>query len=83
MSDKPKNALAELAERLTPNKVINVNGNVVAVWVDNDAIVAAQRIVAELAKVDNDQYGRPMFMDSKCAIIKCRAIAEEGAGDGK
>lgn len=89
-----KNALAELAERLTPGIVINVNGCVTAKDVGFDALQKAQRIVAELAKVSDGSWevicdGPPAYfctagdLKVQCAVGRCRAIAEEGVKDGK
>lgn len=69
MSDvkRERNALAELAEKLDRVGVELCNDQL-----DNeskDAIRKAQRIIAELAKVD---AARPLGL-----IRKCRAIAEE------
>ena len=88
------NALAELAERLTPGLVINVNGCAIAKDVDFDALQKAQRIVEELAKVSDGRWevicdGPPAYfctagdLKVQCAIGRCRAIAEERAEDGK
>ena len=93
MSDS-KNALTELAERLTPGLVINVSGCVTAKDVDFDALQKAQRIVAELAKVSDGHWevicdGPPAYfctagdLKVQCAIGRCRAIAEEGEEDDK
>ena len=81
---RTKNALAELAERLTPGLVINVNGCVTAKDVDFDALQKAQRIVAELAKVEYGDDGHiRSWTDTEIKLKKCRAIAEEGVKDGK
>ena len=77
------NALAELAERLTPGLVINVNGCATAKDVDFDALQKAQRIVAELAKVETDSREDPWIDTLITAFEICREIAKEGAGDGK
>ena len=78
---RTKNALAELAERLTPGLVINVNGCVTAKDVDFDALQKAQRIVAELAKVEDSREGETnsdaLWRCNDC-IAMCRVIAEEG-----
>ena len=76
MTDTKKNALAELAERLSPRgetkTLLLVNGR---------DIIKAQRIVTELAKVEDiEEFGivhvrEDMAID---AVEKCRAIAEEG-----
>lgn len=81
MANTKKNALAELAERLTPGLVINVNGCVTAKDVDFDALQKAQRIVAELAKVEDKRDGETnsdaLWRCNDC-IAMCRVIAEEG-----
>ena len=81
-----KNALAELAKWL--KQLVDANGGKKCRAVAN--IDKAQRIVAELAKVDdvNDVFRlqlvrRPNQDQALAAIVKCRAIAEEGAGDDK
>ena len=81
MADMKNNALAEMAERLTPGLVINVNGCATAKDVDFDALQKAARIVAELAKVEDRRDGETnsdaLWRCNDC-IAKCRAIAEEG-----
>lgn len=80
-----RSALAELAERIT---------EVLASYQDDmylehrQTLDMAQRIVAELAKVEdvNDVYRlklvkRPNQCQAIDAIVKCREIAEEGAED--
>ena len=72
--ERSTNALAELAERLSPRgetkTLLLVNGM---------DIIKAQRIVAELAKV-NTLGPKHIPGDSSLytAYAKCRAIAEEG-----
>ena len=88
-----KNALAELAERLSSNKVELVEGDEFPIRLSREAVIdfrKARRIVAELAKVKdvNDVYRlqlvkRPNQDQALAAIVTCRAIAEEGAKDGK
>lgn len=94
-----KNALAELAKRLRNGLYINQNdkrfdGPVIVRTLDANDVLAAHRIVAELAKVSDGEWndvcnGHPAYfctagdMKVQCCIGKCRAIAEEGAGDGK
>ena len=81
MTDTKKNALAELAERLSPRgetkTLLLVNGR---------DIIKAQRIIAELAKVEDRRDGETnsdaLWMCNDC-IAKCRVIAEEGTGNGK
>ena len=78
-----ENALAELAKGI----------RVLSLWVDSkyeNILGKAQRIVAELAKVDdvNDVYRlqlvrRPNQDQALAAIVTCRAIAEEGVKDGE
>ena len=82
MSEKPRNALAELAERLSPRGETKT-----LLLVNAQDILKAQRIVAELAKVEyvyNPSTGEPIALPGEAsnAVVKSRAIAEEGAGDG-
>ena len=86
MNDKPNNALAELANWL--KQLVDANGGKKCRAVAN--IDKAQRIVAELAKVDDvsDVYRRrlvkrPNQEQALAAIVTCRAIAEEGVKDGQ
>lgn len=66
-----RNALAELAGRLNPDRATI------------DDLDMAKRIVAELAKVKNHECSmEPIFLDCKNAVRNCRAIAEEGTGGG-
>ena len=79
MDDTKMNALAELAERLSPRgetkTLLLVNGR---------DIIKAQRIVAELAKVEYDDEGHIRYWtDTEIKLKKCRVIAEEGTEDGK
>lgn len=86
-----KKALAELAKWL--KQLVDANGGKNCRAVAN--IDKAQRIVAELAKVEmrialdvNDVYrlqlvSRPNQDQAIAAIENCRAIAEEGVKDGK
>ena len=85
MADK-KNALAELAECLSNDAEYLYGNNDKA----SEDVSKAQRIVAELSKVEdvNDVYRlklvrRPNQDQALSAIVKCRAIAEEGAEDEK
>ena len=76
-----RNALAELAERLSPRgetkTLLLVNGR---------DIIKAQRIIAELAKVEDRREGETnsdsLWRCNDC-IAKCRVIAEEGTEDEK
>lgn len=72
-----KNALAELAENLEHDNFFGCDHYKREVWVGK-----AQRIVAELAKVEDwtNDFGadEPRPYSSVSAIKKCRAIAEEG-----
>ena len=83
MANTKRNALAELSERLD----IIVFGLVTDGHPCDETIDIrkAQRIIAELAKVRWSKLwiDRPAADESVNAIIKCRAIAEEGAEDGK
>lgn len=80
MADTKNNALAELAKWL--KQLVDANGGKKCRAVAN--IDKAQRIVAELAKVrchaPFDEI--PFDRDTNLAYRNCRAIAEEGAGDG-
>ena len=72
--ERSTNALAELAERLSPRgetkTLLLVNGR---------DIIKAQRIVAELAKVEYGDDGHIRYWaDTEIKLKKCRAIAEEG-----
>ena len=90
MPDTQRNALAELAKQLGMFADFNRDADRVNGYV----ITKAKRIVAELAKV-NCGHWKPLknghcpyfcyATDSRieCMVCKCRAIAEEGAGDGK
>lgn len=81
MADTKKNALAELAIRLGTDAL--------SLGADKyPEIVAAQRIVAALAKVEPGRVlGGGVDIDTllnlETMYEACRAIAEEGAGDGK
>ena len=80
MADK-KNALAKLAERLKPK------GNEHLYFlIDYGDLYKASRIVAELANVKDQRDGETnsdvLWRCNDC-IARCRAIAEEGANNGK
>ena len=91
-----KNALAELAERLASNTVELVEGDEFPLRLSREAVIdfrKARRIVAELAKVSDGHWevicdGPDAYfctagdLKVQCAIGRCRAIAEEGSGDG-
>lgn len=84
--ERSTNALAELAKVMDePVDMASIHdrGLVVLNAQQFCAYQKSQRIVAELAKVNSDQFGRPMIGSSINAVNRCRAIAEEGAGDGK
>ena len=70
--ERSTNALAELAERLSPRgetkTLLLVNGM---------DIIKAQRIIAELAKVKLNGVGWPARIELADAYDKCLAIAEE------
>ena len=74
-----KNALAELAVRL--------GTDVLSLGRDKyPEIEKASRIVAELAKVEDQRDGetnRDVLWRCNDCIAKCRSIAEEGTEDGK
>ena len=79
MTDTKRNALAELAERLSPRgetkTLLLVNGR---------DVIKAQRIVSELAKVEyGDDEHVKSWTDAEIKLKNCRAIAEEGTEDGK
>ena len=83
--ERSTNALAELAKRLD----IIVFGLVTDGHPCDETIDIrkAQRIVAVLANVDSTYVADPVH-NNICnmaydALVKIRAIAEEGAGDGK
>lgn len=89
--ERSTNALAELAERLED---VLAYAQDELFLEHKQTLDKAQRIVAELAKVSDGHWenicdGPPVYIchveDLKvlCCIGKCRAIAEEGAGDGK
>ena len=85
-----KNALAELAERLSNDAEYLYGNNDKA----SEDVSKAQRIVAELAKVSDGRWevicdGPPAYFCTagdlrvQCAIGRCRVIAEEGVKDGE
>ena len=85
-----KNALAELAERLSNDAEYLYGNNDKA----SEDVSKAQRIVAELAKVSDGHWevicdGPSAYfctagdLKVQCVIGRCHAIAEEGAGDDK
>lgn len=83
-----KNALAELAKRLLNGLYINPNdkrfdGPVIVRTLDANDVLAAQRIVAELANLQFDANGKPNMYDTFHCAVNCRAIAEEGADNCK
>lgn len=82
-----KNALAELAEVMDkPVDMASIHdrGLVVLNAQQFSAYQKAQRIVAELAKVEYGDDGRIYsWTDTEIKLKKCRAIAEEGVGSGK
>ena len=77
-----KNALAELAECIK-NADIQIGKMAGCSF---ECIRNAQRIVAELAKVEDRHDGETnsdvLWRCNDC-IAKCRAIAEEGVNNGK
>lgn len=80
-----KNALAELAKRLRNGLYINpndkrFNGPVIVSTLDANDVLEAQRIVAELARMNPDQFACGCFRN---LIDECRSIAEKVASDGK
>ena len=75
--ERSTNALAELAVRL--GRVIIPHPKT---RIYND-LLKAYRIIAELAKVEYGDDGHIRYWtDTEIKLKKCRAIAEEGAGDG-
>ena len=75
--ERSTNALAELAVRL--GRVIIPHPKT---RIYND-LLKAHRIIAELAKVEYGDDGHIRYWtDTEIKLKKCRAIAEEGAGDG-
>ena len=93
MPDTKKNALAELAERLSSNKVELVEGDEFPIRLSREAVIdlrKARRIIAGLAKVSDghwqvicDDFCTTGDFELHCAIGRCLAIAEEGVKDGK
>ena len=88
-ADRKKNALAELAEVMDkPVDMASIHdrGLVVLNAQQFSAYQKAQRIVAELAKVEDRRKGETnsdaLWRCNDC-IAKCRVIAEEGVKDGK
>ena len=68
------NALSELAELLSPRGETKT-----LVLVNERDIIKAQRIIAELAKVEYGDDGHIRYWtDTEIKLKKCRAIAEEG-----
>ena len=90
-----KNALEELAKRLRNGLYINPNdkrfdGPVIVRTLDANDVLAAQRIVADLAKANTlvPKHGPvdiSLYRAYKLYKVyeNCRAIAEEGADNGK
>lgn len=73
------NALAKLAERLSTHAEYLDGNNDKA----SEDVSKAKRIIAELAKVEYGDDGHIRYWtDTEIKLKKCRAIAEEGAGDG-
>lgn len=80
--ERSTNALAKLAERLKKH----LETTVYVSPQNRKDIVAAQRIVAELAKASarKDDHGVVMsYSEVAGTVERCRAIAEEGDRDGK
>ena len=80
--ERSTNALAELAKRLRNGLYINPNdkrfdGPVIVRTLDANDVLAAQLIVAELAKVEYGDDGHiRSWTDTEIKLKKCRAIAE-------
>ena len=85
--ERSTNALAELAKVMdTPVDMASIHdrGLVVLNAQQFSAYQKAQRIVAELAKVEYGDDGHiRSWTDTEIKLKKCRAIAEEEAKDGK
>ena len=85
--ERSTNALAELAEVMdkpVDMASIHDSGLVVLNARQFNAYQKAQRIVAELAKVNTlGPKHIPGDISLYTAYAKCRAVAEEGAKDGK
>ena len=81
MSDE-KNALAKLCTYLAIYRDFHRDDD----RVNDHILTKAQRIVAEVAKVENRREGETnsdsLWRCNDC-IAKCRVIAEEGVKDGK
>ena len=78
--ERSTNALAELAKRLELDIRMIEFGNVAQLR----RFRKVKRIVAELAKVEYGDDGHiSSWTDTEIKLKKCRAIAEEGAEDGK
>lgn len=78
MADTKKNALAELAKWLECDIRMIEFGNVAQL----KRLRKVKRIIAELAKVEYGDDGHVRYWtDTEIKLKKCRAIAEEGAGD--
>ena len=86
-----KNALAELAKRLRNGLYINPNdkrfaGPVIVRNLDANDVLAAQRIISELANVEDQRDGETnsdvLWRCNDC-IARCREIAEEGVKNDK
>lgn len=75
MADTKRNALVELAENLEHENFFGVDHYKRELWV-----YKSQRIVAELAKVEDQRYGETnndvLWRCNDC-IARCREIAEE------
>ena len=86
-TERSTNALAELAETMnTPveHAPVNARGLIVLNGKQLEAYQKAQRIVAELAKVKFGEDGlHENDFDVDGVLSNCRAIAEEGAKNGK
>ena len=80
-----KNALAELAERLAKwTARVKAEDNSTLIAIGTGDAKKLQRIVAELAKIEYSSAGGPVNpLFAMYRLDKCRAIAEEGANDGK
>ena len=78
--ERSTNALAELAKRLELDIRMIEFGNVAQL----KRFRKVKRIVMELAKVEYGDDGHiRCWTDTEIKLKNCRAIAEEGAKDGK
>ena len=77
--ERSTNALAELAFRIDAAHTEMIASEVPKQYCEY--IKKAQRIVHVLGMVFSNERSKPWLGESVEAVEKCRAIAEEGAGD--